>query len=280
MRIGLVLSGGMAKGAFQVGALKALTNFIPKEEITHLSCASVGVLNGYAFTQDKIDVAEEMWKSLCIEDNRLFISQVLRSCILQEDIKKVYQAHKGFTQNFYATLLDYSHMKIVYKNLAKESRENVYPYLKASVSMPIYNKSVRINKAYYFDGAMIDNIPVFPLKNKKLDYIICIYFDNYSYCFESKNFDDKVIHLTFPDDAFIKHSVIFRKENIESMITKGYDHTSYLLNRILGSDYKDIESIRHEIINRDEDMKIRITGDVIITGFNLFSQKLLRKDIR
>ncbi|MCR4618976.1 MAG: hypothetical protein K5669_12420 [Lachnospiraceae bacterium] len=35
-RVGLVLAGGMAKGAYEVGALKAITNFIAKEAITQM----------------------------------------------------------------------------------------------------------------------------------------------------------------------------------------------------------------------------------------------------
>lgn len=276
-RVGLVLAGGMAKGAYEVGALKAITNFIPKEAITQMSCASIGVLNGYAFDQDKLDLAEEIWKEICIDDNRLFISQILRSCIIQEDIKKIYNPENTFHRNFYASLLDYSHMKLLYKNLRKEDHEKIYSYLKASVSMPIYNKAVKIDGSMYYDGAIIDNIPVYPLKNKNLDYIICIYFDTYSYRFESKNFDSKIIHIPFPDDAFVKHSLIFTKDNIENMLVRGYDRTNHLLNRIIGNDYTDIEAIRREITNRDDDIKVRITGEVLTSGFNRVSQKLLRK---
>ena len=177
VRVGLVLAGGMAKGAYEVGVLKAITNFIPKEAITHMSCASIGVLNGYAFDQGKLSDAEELWKELCIEDKRLFISTVLRSCILQEDIKNIYNPESRLNRNFYISLLNYSRMKITYKNLRRENPENVLPYLRASVSMPIYNQSVKIDGIRYFDGAIIDNIPIFPLKAKNLDYIICVYFE-------------------------------------------------------------------------------------------------------
>jgi predicted acylesterase/phospholipase RssA len=280
VRVGLVLAGGMAKGAYEVGVLKALTNFIPKKAITHLSCASIGVLNGYAFDQGKLDAAEEMWKELCIEDKRLFISQVLRSCMLQEDIKNIYVPDSRPNRNFYISLLNYSKMKITYKNLRREDPENILPYLRASVSMPIYNQSVKIDGNRYFDGAMIDNIPIFPLMTKKLDYIICVYFDTYSYRFESKNFDSKIIHITFPDDAFVKHSVVFTKNHIQNMITRGYDRTSYLLKNVIGNDYTDIEAIRNGIMNRDDDIRVRITGEVLTTGLNKLSQKLLRKDVR
>ena len=60
MNIGLVLSGGMAKGAYQIGALKAILNFLPIDEIKYISCASVGTLNGYAFAVNKLEHAEKI----------------------------------------------------------------------------------------------------------------------------------------------------------------------------------------------------------------------------
>ena len=65
MNIGLVLSGGMAKGALQLGALYALSEFIPLEEIKYVCCASVGTLNGYAYMTNKLEQAKKMWSELC-----------------------------------------------------------------------------------------------------------------------------------------------------------------------------------------------------------------------
>lgn len=48
MNIGLVLSGGMAKGAYQIGVLRAISEYIPISEIKYISCESIGVFNGYA----------------------------------------------------------------------------------------------------------------------------------------------------------------------------------------------------------------------------------------
>ena len=82
MKIGLVLSGGMAKGAYQIGALRAINKFIPRDEITCISCASIGVLNGYAYVTDQLDVAEKMWKGLCSNGNRFLVTQMLKSSLL------------------------------------------------------------------------------------------------------------------------------------------------------------------------------------------------------
>ena len=109
MNIGLVLSGGMAKGAYQIGALQAIKNFLPTDEIKYISCASIGVLNGYAYATDKLDYAETMWKELCCEDTRLFVNQILKSSLLQQDIKNLYAETDKISSIFYCSLLDMMH---------------------------------------------------------------------------------------------------------------------------------------------------------------------------
>lgn len=53
MNIGLVLSGGVAKGAYQAGFLKALEEEMGSNHITSISCASIGLFSGYAFAERK-----------------------------------------------------------------------------------------------------------------------------------------------------------------------------------------------------------------------------------
>ena len=86
MNIGIVLSGGMAKGAYQIGALKAIRENINIDDIKCMSCASIGVLNGYSFLMNRLDDAEKMYLSLCSDNSRLFINQILRSSILHKSI--------------------------------------------------------------------------------------------------------------------------------------------------------------------------------------------------
>ena len=70
-------------------------------------------------------------------------------------------------------------------------------YLRASVAMPVYNHAVQIESTAYYDGAMIDNIPVYPLLKHNLDYMICIYFDDICYKFENTYFDNKIVKISF-----------------------------------------------------------------------------------
>ena len=282
MNIGLVLSGGMAKGAYQVGALRALSKFIPLEDIKYISCASVGVLNGYAFATGNLDCAEQIWKNVCNDDTRLLVNQVLKSSMLQQNIAKLYDPDHKLSSSFYCSLFDTTHLNIVYKDLATVQTEQIPQYLKASVAMPIYNKAVQIDKTAYFDGAMIDNIPVFPLLKHNLDYIICVYFDDTCYKFENTYFDNKIIKLTFPSESTIRQSVVVKQSNLDYMIKNGYERTNFLLRSIFSEGYDNLDYIYQNIdyLNRNTQNKsLRITGDVLVTNLNKITQKLTKRKI-
>ncbi len=281
MNIGLVLSGGMAKGAYQIGALRALNEFVPPNEIKYISCASVGVLNGYAYVTNNLDRAEQMWKSICNNDARIVISQILRSSMLQQNIKNIYNSDKKISSTFYCSLFDWNHRNIVYKDLSAVDHNQIPLYLKASVAMPAYNRSVQCDNTSYFDGAMVDNIPVYPLLKHNLDYIICMYFDDISYKFENTYFDNKIIKVTFPCKSILKQSVVFQQDSIEDMIKSGYDRTRYLLKTIFSEGYENIDYIYRAIncMNQDHKDNIRITGDVLVTNLNKITQRLTKRKI-
>ena len=281
MNIGLVLSGGMAKGAYQIGALKAIADLIPLSEIKYISCASVGVLNGYAYATNKLDQAEIMWKNVCSGDTRVIISQILKSSLLQQDIKNLFAGNDKLTSVFYASLLDITHKNIVYKNLTSVDNSKISLYLKASVAMPVYNRAVLIDGVSYFDGAMIDNIPVFPLLKHNLDYVLCIYFDDVYYKFENAYLDNKIIKITFPCKSFLKQSVVMQRDSIELMIKSGYGRTIDILDSVLKNGYEDLDYIYKatECRNHNEIRSLRITGDVLVTNLNKVVQRFAKRKI-
>ena len=283
MNIGLVLSGGMAKGAYQEGALKALSNFIPLKEIKYISGSSVGVLNGYAYATERLSYAEEMWKNICIEYNSKYsISQVLKNSELQNNILDAFNIDKKLSLTFYCSLFDFNSRNIIYKDLSSVEPELIPQYLKASVSLPLYNRSVKLDDVAYFDGAMVDNIPVYPLVKHDPDYIICIYFDDKCYKFENPGFDKKIIKITFPSDSMFKQSVVFSKESIENMLKVGYDTASELLTPVFSCGYDNLEHIYTSIQNMSNgsaDACLRVTGDVIVTNLNKITQRFSKRKV-
>lgn len=282
MNIGLVLSGGMAKGALQLGALYALSECIPLEEIKYVTCASVGTLNGYAYMTNKLERAKKMWSELCNNGKKMGLTQFLRSDILQEDIIGLYDPNDSVSAEFYCSLFELRTKNIVYKDLSKVDKDKIPLYLKASVALPVCNRVVEVDGSGYFDGAVVDNIPVFPLLDRELDYVICIYFDDICYKFESTEFDNKIIKITFPNETSLKQSFVFQQDSIDDMLEEGYERTKSVLKEYFSDGYDNLEQIYRNIdfINRNsKDSRLRLTGDVIITNFNKITQKLTRRKI-
>ncbi|MBE7064297.1 MAG: hypothetical protein E7384_00560 [Ruminococcaceae bacterium] len=281
MDIGLVLSGGMAKGAYQVGALKAISEFIPREDIKCVSCASVGVLNGYAYVTGQVDKAEDMWRNFCADEGKTVINKVLKSAALQDIITRLSEDSPALSADFYTTLLDATNKTTVYKNLNVQALD-AKEYLQASVAMPFYNDAIKIEGVSYFDGAVIDNIPVYPLFKRKLDYIVCIYFDDVCYKFENDSFDNRIIKVTFPSDSVIKQSVVFKKESIDRMIDDGYKRTKEILSKMLADGYENVESVYKNIEENDKadnERNLRVTGDVMVTNLNKITKRFVKRKI-
>lgn len=271
MRIGLVLAGGFAKGAYQLGALQALSEFIPRSEIRYMSTASIGTLNGYAFATDQLEFVTDMWRSFCKEDEKAFITKILRGSALQEDIRNLVSDGNQLDSTFYTALFDIKNKAVQYRDLSKIPRDYVTDYLRASVAFPIYNKSVKLDDCSFYDGGFVDNIPVHPITKHKLDYLICIYFDDIGYKFESNSFDKKIIKITFPNMNNIKNSFFITSQSIDDMIKEGYEHAHKILSKAFANGYEDKEFVLariKKVNSRAENPKLRLTTDVVITNVN------------
>ena len=148
--------------------------------------------------------------------------------------------------------------------------------------MPVCNRSVKVDGSEYHDGAVVDNVPVFPFLDREFDYVICIYFDDVWYKFESADFDNKIIKITFPNETSLKQSFVFQQDSIDDMLEVGYERTKNILKQYFSDGYDNLEQIYRniEFINQNnKDSRLRLTADVIITNFNKITQKLTRRKI-
>lgn len=279
MHIGLVLSGGMGKGAYQIGALTAISEFFDPSDFEYVSAASVGVLNTYAFLTNNLQKAREIWESVNLKGEKRFITSVLKSTFLQDVITSIV-SHDKIDKNFYVPLLDLGNRELLYYNFKDISPDEAAPYLRASIAMPFYNKGIVIGDKALYDGAVVDNIPIYPVLKNNLDYVICIYFDDFNYIFEDYTADNKIIKLTFPDDKIISNSINISHDAIAYMMDEGYRRTKRILSDIFAAGTEDLEAIYQKIeqINsRDDKKKVRITGDVVVTNMNKVVKRVIRR---
>ena len=278
MNVGIVLAGGFAKGAYQVGALKAIREFVPMEDVKYISCASIGALNGYAYATQKLEKAEEMWKGFCGTHESTNVMRLLRSDTLQQIITDLTSPEDKLCCKLYTAHLNINSMKMVYTELNSQ-RQHTRKHLRAGIALPIFNRPVKIEKDYYFDGGLVDNIPVYPLLQHKLDYIICIYFDDYWYTFEDSYFDNKIIKIFFPDPTRAKTSFVISRESVDRMLQDGYDRAYETLSRVFENGTDNLSHIYSTITalnNENPKKKIRLTTDTIITGLNKIGKKITK----
>ena len=161
-KIGLVLSGGGARGFAHLGFLKALEEFGVK--VSAISGVSAGGLVGALYAQglSPEEILEIGKKSL----NFGFAALLLRRgrFLSLEPIKKVllenipHNSFEGLQIPFFVNATDFIHNKSVFF-----SQGVLIPRLIASASVPVIFSPMELETKKYVDGGLLDNFPVEPL---------------------------------------------------------------------------------------------------------------------
>ncbi len=282
MKIGLILSGGMAKGAYQLGALRAIEHYFAPQDILYVSVASVGIINAMAFFSEQLEWAENKWLHINDRKEKLFLSSVLKSKYFSDLVEEA-SCFPVPIEKMYVPILNIPRREVIYPNLANETPEDKAMYVKAAVAFPPFTKAVKIHGRSYYDGALVDDIPFYPLMQNDLDYVICIYFNGYNYVFETDEFTGKVIKIPFESDAkFLKTSFWFEREGIERMMQEGYDKAKAALDEVFVDGTENLERIYAHIRERDErhaGSTIHITGDVIVSRANEVFRRFAKRQV-
>ena len=66
LQVGIVFSGGMAKGSYEIGVMKAFQKQ-KLLQVAGISAASIGTLNAYAWLCEKLSDAEQIWQNIYAE---------------------------------------------------------------------------------------------------------------------------------------------------------------------------------------------------------------------
>ena len=279
LKIGLVLSGGMAKGAYQMGALKAIKEFFYEDEIKAISSSSIGVINAFVFETDSVDNGISLWKNMMGGKKKIFITSVLKGEYLQESIRKLSAKNKKIAKPFFVTIFNSDEHELKYVDFSKEPESYYQKFLQASVALPVANKAVELNGKHLFDGAMVDNIPVRPLSELDLDLIICLYFEDTNIIFENEKFDSKIIKISFTNDSLVRDSICFEQKKIERMIEDGYSVTKENLDFYFSDGKENTEKVKEKIRIKNaekSERKHRITGDFAVRKFNKLLQSFIK----
>ena len=257
---GLVLAGGGTKGAYEVGAWKALKEL--DLDITAIVGTSIGAINGALFLQDDFEKIVELYNNLKFEDlaevseeNKMFEGDIFSH-------KNIFKVTREFTKNkglenapMRELMLKYIDIDKIYNSpiiygmvttsiekkeesleVFKEDipKEQLYDYILASSCFPIF-KPQKIGEREYLDGAIYDNIPVNMLLKKGYTNLIVI---DISQGGISKKILNKAAYIKIikPNEK-LGGIFDFDKERIKKNMTMGYLDTLKAFNKLQGHYY-------------------------------------------
>lgn len=206
-KIGFCLAGGGARGPYQVGIAKALTEMGIFDRIEAFSGTSIGSVNAAFLATVGYKTTENLW--LGISDNEIKTTEGVFRRIINEKLNiaeaGVYDIsslrtyiHDNLnfaglkTKEVYATLSTggkvgdsilgllksgYRHFikndsQVLYSLLGEGTDDETIELIVASCSIPIIFPPVELNKHKYYDGGVYDNVPVEPLAQCGCDTII------------------------------------------------------------------------------------------------------------
>lgn len=274
-KIGIVLSGCAGKGPYEIGCMRAVEDFFGMDAIQCVSSASIGGIIGHAYGMGRGEQLEEAFRAMSDGRYGRYILGFTNNKRAMQDMNALLAGENRVAYPHYVTVWNVSDGGIEYKPFHALTPEQLPLYMKAAVSFPIFTRGVVIDGKRYLDGALLDNIPIYPLVDKGLDYIICVYFDNARYVFENPEFDGKVIKLhDFPNQERLE--VLFCEPgSYDKMRDYGYSYTTALLRKLFAdpAPEKVYAAIAHHNETSDPAYKHRLTADVVLSGINVMTKK-------
>ncbi len=265
MKIGICLTGGGARGAYQIGALAALKEqgYLDGEVV--FSGTSIGAANAALVASSSVENAKKIWFNVptkTLDLAKPFLEKFSKDKMKaffegihsMDDFEAILLNHvspkKLANKNVYVTISEVGEEETGFRYMVKstvdhyvkhESKahyialnqltdpEEVKDTIMASCSIPFVFPSVIIDGKRYFDGGVFDNIPVKPLVDAGCKEIFVIHLNRIRWFFPQK----------YPDIKF--HEIIhkhtlgtvlkFSPSHAKKLYEYGYqDATDYLNN--------------------------------------------------
>ncbi|MFI3209867.1 MAG: patatin-like phospholipase family protein [Peptostreptococcaceae bacterium] len=295
---GLVLEGGGAKGAYQIGAYKALKDL--GIEFQGVAGTSIGALNGAYIIQDDLDVMEEIWTSYDYThfmDIELDLYEKYKNIDftpknLPNMLDLIYKARKN--QGIDITPMKNLLHKTLNEEVVRKSKKDfalltvswnkkffphpmyieeiengkLVDFLIASSNLPIF-KIDKLDDKLYLDGMFSENMPISLLHQKGYEEMVVIrLLDDFLGKRHLNKFQDLNIKTISPSQS-LGGSLNKDKDNSRKNIDLGYldamkSYDRYVgVNYFFNADYKfDEDYCFYKIKSVDKDI-IKLLCDIL-----------------
>lgn len=259
MKIGLALGGGGAKGAYQIGVLKALDEYKVIDLISAFSGVSIGALNAYFYLSGKEknslynawlygienNPLEEKGHPYDKETKGFFSMDIVKEMAeLHTDINKFKESDKDLyvvltkvEKPSLTSIIRRSQWEKVIVHLNEE--KNSLEYVLSSASVPVVFGFHEVDDNFYLDGGLVDNNPVEILIEEGCNIIFYSALNKRQTIHNFEEEDVTFIELTSAyamPRSFISHylSIIdFEKSTFKQRMDYGYFVTKNMIEYLL-----------------------------------------------
>jgi NTE family protein len=263
---GLVLEGGGARGAYHVGAYKAIKEL--NIEIGGIAGTSIGAINGAMMVQGDYELLEKIWLSVdsyelfdldekTVEDLRHFNLRNINFSYLLHQSKEIL-SNRGLDTSRIRELFDYYidedkirssniDFGIVTVNLTDKKpmelmKEDIpegklIDFLIASANLPAF-RIEEVDGKKYLDGGFYNNLPIDILANKGYKNIIAVRTLAIGIIRKAKIKDLNIIFIQ-PVESLgsMLGALDFNRERAEEYINLGYYDAMKVFKKLKGFKY-------------------------------------------
>ena len=260
---GLVLEGGGAKGAYHIGAYKAINEL--NLDISGITGTSIGAINGALIAGEDLEYVYDLWYNLkpsqlfdvnekVLKDLREFNFNQKNVNYIINKIKEIFN-NGGIELNkiksFLSENIDEKKVRntnidfgIVTVNISQKKamelfiedipRGKLLDYLMASAYLPTF-KMEKIDGELFLDGGFYDNLPINLLAQKGYKEIIAIRTFGMGRVREVENKDLNITYISPNED--LGRTLDFDQEQIRYNLKLGYFDALKVFNNLKGKKY-------------------------------------------
>ena len=195
-KVGLVLSGGGARGFAHLGAIKALEEIEITPSILSGSSAGAIIAAFYSAGYEPEEIIEIALKGNFFSFSNIQLNKT--GIFNMQSFDKIFK--KYFKENLIESLpipICIAATDIIKGKTHYFKKGNLSTALQATSCIPLVFNPININDSLYLDGGILNNLPIEPLKNK-CEFIIGVHCNEMSFKnenFHMKDLIDRSFHM-------------------------------------------------------------------------------------
>ncbi len=246
MKIGLVLSGGLARGAAQLGFIEGFFKYFSYGDISIISSSSIGSVNAIAVSFGNVEGLKNIYLSRDIKNAKM-LKNMFKDNLIGNTINQIACDKKELKIPCYISAACMNKLvECYYYYDSKSTIEEIKEMIEITTKNFFVNGFLKkYNKNLYTDGGTFDNVPTYPLFYNDCDF--CLILHSTPNYYPPYKLYEKMTILDIDVTKRCKkkvNSFSYQKENLTELYHSAYNYGLEIGERL--SKCENNESLRLE----------------------------------